>query len=65
MHRREQASVVIARPIYSPFDPHEVVGKISLLVDHAAIHAEAASYSRASTLAMVPRGRVGRGRWWP
>jgi diguanylate cyclase (GGDEF)-like protein/PAS domain S-box-containing protein len=52
MHRHERASMVIARPIDSPFDPHEVVGEISLLVDHDAIHAEAASYSRASTLAM-------------
>jgi len=48
----ESTHIAIARPIYSPFDPHELVGKISLLVDHAAIHAEAASYSRASTLAM-------------
>jgi diguanylate cyclase (GGDEF)-like protein/PAS domain S-box-containing protein len=52
MHQRERASVVIGRLVNSPFDPHEVVGKISLFVDHAAIHAEAASYSRASTLAM-------------
>jgi PAS domain-containing protein len=44
---------VIARPIYSPFDPKEVVGSVSLLVDHAAISAQAASYSRASTLAAV------------
>lgn len=52
MHWRDRASMVIERPVNSPFDPHEVVGKISLFVDHAAIHAEAASYSRASTLAM-------------
>lgn len=44
--------MVIARSIYSPFDSQELVGKVSLLVDRAAIHAEAASYSRASTLAM-------------
>jgi diguanylate cyclase (GGDEF)-like protein/PAS domain S-box-containing protein len=48
----ERPGIVIARRINSPFDSHEVVGTISLLVDHAAIHAEAASYSRASTLAM-------------
>jgi diguanylate cyclase (GGDEF)-like protein/PAS domain S-box-containing protein len=52
MQGREGHRVVIARPIYSPFEPHESVGDISLVVDHAAIHAEAASYSRASTLAM-------------
>jgi diguanylate cyclase (GGDEF)-like protein/PAS domain S-box-containing protein len=45
-------SVVIARPIYSPFDPHELVGNVSLLVDRGAIRAEASSYSRASTIAM-------------
>jgi diguanylate cyclase (GGDEF)-like protein/PAS domain S-box-containing protein len=45
-------SGVIARPIYSPFDSHELVGNVSLIVDRAAIHAEAASYSRTSTLAM-------------
>lgn len=48
----ERHRVVIARRIYSPFDSHEWVGSISLTVDHATIHAEAASYSRASTLAM-------------
>jgi len=52
IHGAERASLVIERPINSPFDPHDVVGKISLLVDHAAIHAEAASDSRASTLAL-------------
>jgi len=52
MRRRESTSMAIARVINSPFEPHEVVGKISLFVDHSAIHAEAASYSRASTLAM-------------
>jgi diguanylate cyclase (GGDEF)-like protein/PAS domain S-box-containing protein len=52
MGRLESAGVVISRPINSPFDPHELVGKVSLFVDHAAIHAEAASYSRATTLAM-------------
>ena len=51
-HGRERASLVIERPINSPFDSREVVGKVSLLVDHAAIHAEASSYSRALTLAM-------------
>lgn len=50
--QQERPSEMIARPISSPFDPHVVVGKISLLVDHGAIRAEAASYSRASTLAM-------------
>ena len=52
MHRLESASVVIARPINSPFDAHELVGNVSLFVDRAAIHAEAASYSRETTLAM-------------
>ena len=52
VHQLESPSLVITRPINSPFDPHELVGKVSLLVDHAAIHAEAASYSRASTVAM-------------
>ncbi len=51
-HKRDSNSVVIARPIYSPFDPRELVGSVSLLVDGAAIRAEAASYSRASTIAM-------------
>jgi diguanylate cyclase (GGDEF)-like protein/PAS domain S-box-containing protein len=52
MHGLGSQNMVITRPIYSPFEPSELVGKVSLLVDHAAIHAEAASYSRASTLAM-------------
>jgi diguanylate cyclase (GGDEF)-like protein/PAS domain S-box-containing protein len=51
--KRDSNSVVIARPIYSPFDPRELVGNVSLLVDRAAIRAEASSYSRASTIAMV------------
>jgi diguanylate cyclase (GGDEF)-like protein/PAS domain S-box-containing protein len=51
-HQRDKNGVVIARPIYSPFDPRELVGSVSLLVDRAAIRAEAASYSRASTIAM-------------
>jgi diguanylate cyclase (GGDEF)-like protein/PAS domain S-box-containing protein len=50
--KHNSTAVVIARPIYSPFDPRELVGKVSLLVDRDAIRAEAASYSRASTLAM-------------
>ena len=49
---RERHPVTITRPIYSPFDQHELVGNVSLVVNHAAIHAEAASYSRAATLAM-------------
>ena len=48
-----RSSSVIARRIYSPFDAHEPVGELSLFVDHARIHAEASSYSRDSTLAMV------------
>jgi len=52
IHRQDGPSVLISRPINSPFDPHEVVGNISLRVDHGEIRAEAASYSRASTLAM-------------
>jgi diguanylate cyclase (GGDEF)-like protein/PAS domain S-box-containing protein len=51
-HGHDKHPVVISRPIYSPFDKSELVGSVSLLVDHAVIHAEAASYSRASTLAM-------------
>src|ERR1700722_19674361 len=51
-HKRDNNGVVIAKPIYSPFDPRELVGSVSLLVDRAAIRAEAASYSRASTIAM-------------
>jgi diguanylate cyclase (GGDEF)-like protein/PAS domain S-box-containing protein len=43
---------VIARRIYSPFDASEQVGEISLFVDRTAIHAEAASDSRAATIAM-------------
>jgi diguanylate cyclase (GGDEF)-like protein/PAS domain S-box-containing protein len=49
---RERHPVSISRSIYSPFDQHEQVGTVSLWVDHAAIHAEAASYSRTSSLAM-------------
>jgi diguanylate cyclase (GGDEF)-like protein/PAS domain S-box-containing protein len=52
-HGHDSHPVVIARPIYSPFEPHEHVGNVALWVDRAAIHAEAASYSRASTLAMA------------
>lgn len=51
--KRDSNSVVIARPIFSPFDPRERVGTVSLLVDGAAIRAEASSYSRASTIAMT------------
>ena len=51
-HGPDPHRVVIARPIASPFDPHESVGNISLVVDRAAIHAEAASYSRALSLAL-------------
>ncbi len=51
-HSIGSQSAVIAMPIYSPFDSRELVGKVSLSVDRAAIHAEAASYSRASTVAM-------------
>jgi diguanylate cyclase (GGDEF)-like protein/PAS domain S-box-containing protein len=51
-HGRDGHRAAIARLITSPFEPHELVGNISLIVDHAAIHAEAASYSRASSLAM-------------
>ena len=50
--KRNSNGAVIARPIYSPFDPRELVGNVSLLVDRAAIRAEAASYSRASSIAM-------------
>jgi diguanylate cyclase (GGDEF)-like protein/PAS domain S-box-containing protein len=50
--KHDSNSAVIARPIYSPFDAHELVGHVSLLVDRAEIRAEASSYSRASTIAM-------------
>ncbi|MFL6603955.1 MAG: diguanylate cyclase domain-containing protein [Steroidobacteraceae bacterium] len=43
---------VIARRLYAPDDADEVVGQVALFVDRAAIHAEAASYSRAAILAM-------------
>jgi len=49
----ESRSEIISRRIYSPFDSHEQVGNVSLVVDDAAIRAEAASYSRASTLVAV------------
>jgi diguanylate cyclase (GGDEF)-like protein/PAS domain S-box-containing protein len=51
-HKRDNNGVVIAKQIFSPFDPREWVGSVSLLVDGAAIRAEAASYSRDSTIAM-------------
>jgi diguanylate cyclase (GGDEF)-like protein/PAS domain S-box-containing protein len=51
-NQRHNNMVVIERPIYSPFDLHELVGSVSLAADREAIRAEAASYSRASTLAM-------------
>src|SRR5690348_2401869 len=41
---------VIVRPIYSYFDAKKRLGDIWLGVDREAIRAEAASYSRASTL---------------
>lgn len=44
---------VIMRPIYSYFDAKKRLGAIWLGVDYEAIRAEAASYSRASTLAVV------------
>jgi diguanylate cyclase (GGDEF)-like protein/PAS domain S-box-containing protein len=50
---REGRDGVITRPIYSPFPPKELVGSISLLVNRAAIRAEAASSSRAATLAVA------------
>jgi diguanylate cyclase (GGDEF)-like protein/PAS domain S-box-containing protein len=50
--KQDSNGLVIARPIYSPFDPRELVGNVSLLVDRGAIRAEASSYSRASTIAM-------------
>lgn len=43
---------IITRPIYSPFDPAERVGELSLFVDREAIHADASADSRSSTLAM-------------
>ena len=52
IHRPERLSMEIARSIYSPFDSHDLVGRVVLRVDRALIHDEAASYSRASTLAM-------------
>jgi diguanylate cyclase (GGDEF)-like protein/PAS domain S-box-containing protein len=44
---------VIVRPIYSYFEAKKRLGDISLGVDHETIRAEAASYSRASTLAVA------------
>jgi len=52
IHRPGRPSATIARSIYSPFDSQELVGRVMLRVDHALIHDEAASYSRALTLAM-------------
>ena len=45
-------SPLITRRIYSPFDASESVGEISLFVARAEIDADAASYSRAVTLAI-------------
>jgi diguanylate cyclase (GGDEF)-like protein/PAS domain S-box-containing protein len=53
VHSHAANSAVVAMRIYSPFDDHEPVGDISLFVDHAAIHAEASSYSRAASVAMA------------
>jgi diguanylate cyclase (GGDEF)-like protein/PAS domain S-box-containing protein len=50
--RRGLGSPLITRRIYSPFDASESVGEISLFVARAEIDADAASYSRAATLAM-------------
>ena len=44
---------VIVRPIYSYFDAKRRLGDIRLGVDYEAIRAEAASYSRTSTLAVA------------
>ncbi|HEY6927525.1 MAG TPA: hypothetical protein VI653_28880, partial [Steroidobacteraceae bacterium] len=44
---------VILRPIYSYFDAKKRLGYIWLGVDREAIRAEAARYSRASTLAVI------------
>jgi diguanylate cyclase (GGDEF)-like protein/PAS domain S-box-containing protein len=52
-HSRATNSAVVAMRIYSPFDDHEPVGDISLFVNHAAIHAEASSYSRSASVAMA------------
>jgi diguanylate cyclase (GGDEF)-like protein/PAS domain S-box-containing protein len=49
---RKNDTEVIAKRIYSPFDRREQVGSVSLLVDRAAIRAEASIYSRDSSLAM-------------
>lgn len=51
--RRKINGAVIVRPIYSPFDAREPIGNVFVFVDRAGIHAEAASYSRAATLAMA------------
>ena len=51
-------SSLVAMRIYSPFDAREPVGDISLFVDHAVIHAEAASYSRAASVAMALQAAV-------
>ncbi len=43
----------IVRPVHSPFDARDPIGRIFVFVNRAAIHAEARSYSRAATLAMA------------
>ena len=50
---RDLSQDVIVRPIYSYFDAKRRLGDIWLGVNREAIRAEAASYSRASTLAVV------------
>ncbi len=51
--RRKIDGAVIIRQVYSPFDAKESIGQAVVFVDHTAIHAEAASYSHAATLAMA------------
>ncbi|MBS0422007.1 MAG: sensor domain-containing diguanylate cyclase [Proteobacteria bacterium] len=51
-HQGRANNSTITRPIYSPFDAQDRVGELTLFVDRAAIHVEAASDSRDSTLAM-------------
>ncbi len=52
-HRSEASTTRIAKRIYSPFDAHDQVGSVTVFVDRAEIHAEAASYSRTSIFAVV------------
>jgi diguanylate cyclase (GGDEF)-like protein/PAS domain S-box-containing protein len=40
---------IVTRPVYSPFEPDQRVGQITLYASHAEIHAQAAANSRYTT----------------